>query len=278
MPADELERFGAEPSPPATDAQIQELEKALGHPLPPELQALYREHNGLKEPGALPLWLMSTKESAKTNRTMRRDGFFPEELRFFWTDDQSTYAALYVTGPAAGRVCVIEHEEPDPSPVFRSVASFYQAMYRAAEAGQDAYELLHQPGGPETEGTPEEQAADLALSEEYAARVAAESDPEKRRSLAFAAMQLLPPSEAHRLLGWLRSDDMWIQERACELLGRRRLVEAIPALAEIARNGMHNGRVAALTALREFGAPAAEVVARLRKELEPQWQIYLKQR
>lgn len=276
MNPEELEPFGAEFRSPATEAQLQELEKALGVPLPPDLRALYFQHNGMKERGELPFRLLTTKEAAKTHRALRR--LFPDEIRFFWTDDESNYAGLYVSGPAAGRICLIDHEEPDTSPVCRSLAVFYQALRVAAEAGQDAYELREAMGEPASEGTAEEQAADLALAEHYFAQYAAVTDPDQQQSHAFAGMQLLPKSETHRLLDWLRSDDMWIQERACTLLGRRGYTEAIPALAEVARTGKHNGRVAALTVLRDFGAPARDEVTRLRKELEPQWLTYLKKR
>lgn len=275
MIPDELNQHGAVLNPPATDAQLQELESALDCSLPSELRALYLQHDGMQDPGDFPFRLMSTEDVVETHRAMREEGLVPEEIRFFWTDDQSNYAALYVSGPASGRVCVVDHEEPDTTPLFRSVTSFYRALGAAAENGQDWYELLQQPGGPETEGTPEEQAADLALAEDYFQRYAGTEDPRQRQAFAFAGMQLLPPSETSRLLDWLRSEDMWIQERACTLLGRRGYAEAIPALAEVARTGKHNGRVAALTALRKFGAPAQEEVTRLRNELEPQWHIYL---
>jgi len=278
MNPDEIETSGAALNPPASAAQLQELEESLGCTLPQDLRALYLQHNGMAERGDLPFRLMSTKEVVRTYRKFRGEEFVSEEIRFFWTDDESDYAALYVSGPAAGRVCVLGHEEVDFSPVFRSVASFYRALIAAAARGQDAYEMLETPGGPEPEGSPQEQAADLALAEHFFARYATEVDPDARQRHAFAGMQLLPKSESHRLLDWLRAEDMWIQERACTLLGRRGYTAAIPALAEVARTGKHNGRVAALVALRDFGIAADQEVAQLRKELEPQWLIYLRPR
>lgn len=278
MTPEELAAFGASAHPPASEAELRKLEAELGCRLPADLRALYLQHNGMAERGDLPFRLMTTEEVASTDRDLREVIEVPDELRCFWTDDESNYAATYVSGPAAGRVCLLAHEEPDPSPLFRSVSAFYRALELAAAAGHDYYELRETLDGPEWAGTPAEQAADLALAEWYFSQYGAESDPGRKQNLAFAGMQLLPRSESHRLLEWLRSEDMWIQERACELLGRRGLTEAIPALVEVARAGKHNGRVAALTALRKFGAPAAEEVARLRNELEPQWQIYLKQR
>lgn len=278
MNPDELERFGAAFHPPASEAQLKELAKSLDCALPQDLRALYLHHNGMSERGDLPFRLMTTKEVAKTYRKFRGEEFVSEAIRFFWTDDESNYAALYVSGPAAGRVCVFDHEEADFSPLFRSLGSFYQALIEAAARGQDAYEMLETPGGQEPEGTPEEQAADLALAGLFFALHAAEVDPDIRQRHAFAGMQLLPKSESHRLLEWLRAEDMWVQERACTLLGRRGYTAAIPALAEVARSGKHNGRVAALLALRDFGAAAGQEVAQLRKELEPQWLIYLQPR
>jgi len=71
---------------------------------------------------------------------------------------------------------------------------------------------------------------------------------------------------------------MWIQERACALLGKRGYAAEIPVLAEVARHGKYNGKIAALIALRDFGAPAQEAVERLKKELQSPWLIYLSRR
>jgi len=277
MNPDELEPFGVAFNPPATAAQLQELEDAISAPLPPELREIYLHHNGMQSQGDYPFRLMSASEVADTYRELREEEYLSEDVRLFWTDDQDNYAALYVSGPA-GRICLINHDEPDLTPLYRSIESFYQAMTAAARAGQDWYEMARSLASPEADALPEEQAKELALANEYFERYRSATVPAKRKSLAFKAMQLLPSSESHRLLEFLGSGDMWIQERACTLLGKRGYTAAIPALAEVARSGKHNGRIAALIALRDFGASAHEEVERLKKELEPQWLIYLQSR
>jgi hypothetical protein len=50
---------------------------------------------------------------------------------------------------------------------------------------------------------------------------------------------------------------MWIQARACDILGNRRYEPAIGKLGDIARTGTTNGRGAAMRALGRIGTPAA---------------------
>lgn len=58
-----------------------------------------------------------------------------------------------------------------------------------------------------------------------------------------------PAEETATIVPFLDDDDMFIQERACELLGERRFAPAAGALRRIAREGMPNGRQAAKRAL-----------------------------
>src|SRR5207253_3113852 len=101
------------------------------------------------------------------------------------------------------------------------------------------YPLLHD--------APETDAADLALALDYLAQYNTITDKSrstcsKRHFPGFTAMNLLPFSESDRLIPLTYADndeDMWIQDYACDLLGKRRYLPAIPRLAEVALNGTH---------------------------------------
>ena len=68
--------------------------------------------------------------------------------------------------------------------------------------------------------------------------------------LADRALSLLPPCDFALVLPLLGSTDMWVKERACEVLGLWRRGEAVPDL-RAGRTGMRNGQVAAV---RDFVA------------------------
>ena len=114
-----------------------------GDELPAEILALDRDHDGTDDArGDIPLRLMSIDEAIEFHGN---SGYLAErggrEMRTFWTDDNSNYAGLYVEGPLPGRVFVIDHDEVDLSPVYRSAHSFHEVMLDAAAGGLDWYEM-----------------------------------------------------------------------------------------------------------------------------------------
>jgi hypothetical protein len=137
----QLEAAGFQFNPAATEGEIRALEEALGCALPPDVAALYLHGNGMMPfdyhrrdenhaEGEL-FRLMSTQEAADEHAILETCRVSTAGRRCFWTDDESDYAALYVEGPLAGRVCLIWHDDPDVSPVYRSVMSFLAAVAAA---------------------------------------------------------------------------------------------------------------------------------------------------
>jgi hypothetical protein len=52
----------------------------------------------------------------------------------------------------------------------------------------------------------------------------------------------------------------------------------IESLARVARSGTHNGRIGAMAGLRRIRTPEAKAVRiELRREMGPQWNVYLGQ-
>lgn len=236
-----------------TDEQLAEFRVALGAPLPPDLERLYRDHDGMAAAGELPMRLLSAAEVVRETTAVRevQPEFLEPGAWLFWSDDNSNYAGIFLQGVLAPRAFVLDHEEPDPTPRFFDVRSLLRHLVSGAGdiVGEDLRDY------PATEELGPSPAEDRELGRRFLSEHAAA--PDDSRS-AFAALALLPPQDAELAVPLLRSPNMWIQERACVLLGRRRYEPAIPELLQVARGGMHNGKGAAVRALQQMSTPAAE--------------------
>jgi hypothetical protein len=91
-----------------------------------------------------------------------------------------------------------------------------------------------------------------------ALRPAFESDEgQDRIDYACQLMTLTPYERTATLVAFTYEDDMYIQEKACTILGLRRWEPALPRLAELAEGGMVNARTAAIRGLGRIGTPDA---------------------
>src|SRR5262249_36303198 len=112
-----LHAFAVEFNPPASPDQIRALEEELRAPLPAELWALYQDHNGtgLAQRGTWAFRPLSLDEVRREREMVQifRDTFEWGDLGlvFFFTNDNSDYAGVYLTGPMVGRVAVMPHED-----------------------------------------------------------------------------------------------------------------------------------------------------------------------
>ncbi len=203
----------------------------------------------------LPFRLMPIAEAIDFHRIAQCEGWTESGVRVFWSDDNSNYAGFYVTGPLRGRLCYIDHEETDLSPVYRSLRSFLEAMLAAMDEGCDWPDLPTDYPAYRPTAKPEEAQHDWAAAQALRPLLEGAEDDRERQYAAFCIMALAPFEQTEALLGFLWDDDMWVQERCCAILGRRKYDPAVPQLAEVAIRGGHNGRGAAIKAL---GAIASE--------------------
>ena len=100
----------------------------------------------------------------------------------------------------------------------------------------------------------------IQLLEEIRGEFAAETDERKRRRIAFDLIALIPPDQAADLIPLLDDKDLWVQERAAEILGKLRYQPAISKLVEVAAREttrVPNARIAALIALGKMKWPAS---------------------
>jgi hypothetical protein len=237
-----LRSLGAELNPPARATELNTLQRVLGQELSSDLRTLYEDHGGIRSRSRLPMRMLSPTEVADTLLAVREN--FPdlldESAGLFWTDDNSNYVGVFLVGPLCGRVFFLDHEEPTDAPRFRNVHSFCRSMLGAidhewVEVATD-YPRLVNPADIESD-------EDRLLAIAYLRRLGTTHSPDEYSRLAHHALNLLPPLDFTLALPLFGSDDMWVQERTCQVMGHWRCAEAIPDLIRVGQTGMHNGRV-----------------------------------
>ena len=70
---------------------------------------------------------------------------------------------------------------------------------------------------------------------------------------------------------------MYYQEKALNVLRKRRFKAAAEKIFEVAKNGMPNGKIAAICALREFNnKETSRMIKELKKILSSEYEVYLR--
>ena len=249
----------------ASAPELQVLETALGCVLPGDLRRLYADHDGDEVGGEnirLPLRLLPIAEVIETNQFVQDSGLAAYGLRLFWYDDNSNYAGLYVAGPLSGRVCFLNHEEADLSPVYRTLRSFLSTLLTGIDKGIEWEEFARDYPALGLLSS-EEAAEDWDAAQMLRPPFEAAEDAQERINYAYSIMALTPPERTDSLIEYTYDADLYIQERACELLGRRKFEPAVGRLAEVAAMNIANAPMRARWALAEIGTPDA--LARLHK-------------
>src|SRR5262245_32731200 len=232
-----LRAFEIECNPPASPKQLKALETEFNAPLPNDLRALYRDHNGMADArGTLPLRLLSLDEVRSERETL---GLFLETFEWsdrglvlFFSNDNSDYAGVYLSGPMAGRVAIVPHEGVDVAPRYRSVRSFLQALLTAAEGGQDDLRDLVFEYTPVAGFSPEERRQDWETAQAlWRLYEAARKQNQATGDLVACLLALTPPEQTDSLLPLLDDADRESVSRTMRLLGQRRWEAAVPRLA-----------------------------------------------
>lgn len=124
-------------NPPASQAELSELDLAFGCKLPQAMAELYRHHAGQREDiHSMPRRLMPPAKVLETFREL--SGQDRPEGDLIWNDGQTTglfwdsgealdAAGVFLDGPLAGKIYLREaYESVIPRPDFRSLGSFYR--------------------------------------------------------------------------------------------------------------------------------------------------------
>ncbi|UNK20304.1 HEAT repeat domain-containing protein [Paenibacillus sp. N3/727] len=164
-----------------------------------------------------------------------------------WTDDNSNYVGVFYQCPLKHRVCYIDHEETDISPSFRSVSSFIRSIEQDPDLD---WRELKKEYPVETESSIQDLEDDQKSIDELNHLLNSNDlDDDLRCQLLFSIMALTPKMHLDSLVKYLDDEDMYVQERACEILGYHRYIPAKDKLIEVSESGMHNGKQAAKRAL-----------------------------
>lgn len=167
-----------------------------------------------------------------------------------WTDNNSNYIGLFYDGPLKYRVCYINHEETDISPGFRSVDSFVAELEKNPQLDWDE---LDKDYPRNKENNNESIDHDLSCIQQLNQLIeSSELDDELRCQYIFCIMALTPYNQLDTLLKYLDDEDMYVQERACEIFGYHRYTPVQAKLKEVMAHGQHNGKLAAKRALAQM--------------------------
>jgi hypothetical protein len=287
---DQIRRLREQPEPlwpPATADELSEVRAVLGvERLPGAVLSLYADHGGMDAAeSSLPMRLLTPEAAIDAIRGWREFGvpFEDTELGVFWADDDGNGAGVFAAGPLRDRVFLIDHEEPSSEPRWIKVESFYDALLDGRDYQFGWWELwTDYPRRPYGRYPPEED--DLADDFFRIHQREGNSDQGRRAAFRFLALST-PDRHEEQVLLLLDSDDMWLQERAANILeiwgnpdGGWGRPQSIESLARVARSGTHNGRIGAMAGLRRIRTPEAKAVRiELRREMGPQWNVYLGQ-
>jgi len=265
---------------PCPPERLVRLAEEVEAEVPEPVAQLYRAFGGLGDGASFPMRLMPPDEVVETHALLRDQAEYLQpdpEVRYFWCDDNSNFAGVFVAGPLAGTVCFLDHDEPCAVPRYRTVARFFDRCTEARAAGHDWYDMPTDYPAPGAELAEPWRSEDRALVARLRESLAhAEVDPERRVLTALQILQLTPPEDIAELVGFLDDERPWVQETACRMMGLRDYHPAIPRLAEIVRADQSNNPViASIGALARMTAPEARpLLVALKGEIDEGFDIY----
>lgn len=174
------------------------------------------------------------------------DDLFP-----LWTDNNSNYIGVYIKGHLEGKVCFFSHEA-DISPTYPNITVFLNELMKDVECNwedlQTYYPILEKNICSE-----QEKNENLKIIEELNKVLKDENLSEFLiQHYSFSIMALTPHTHLETIYPFLQSEDMYIQEKACNILGLHQYKPAITFLKEITENGTINGKFAAQNAINNM--------------------------
>jgi hypothetical protein len=254
----------------ATTVEIKATERLLGVPIPAVLRDLYLAANGFDPIPYDPeseasidgvFRLMSLSEVEEIHPGLAEWGWNTAERICLFTNDNSDFLAFCVSGPLKGKVLLLAHDAPDFSPVWRNTESCLEAILAVGKKGfPDPFTISGADYPQLAPGSLAEATADNEVIALLRQRLESETGEQRRQDISYQIISLTPFEQTADLLLFLRSEDDYIQEKACQVLGKRRYAAAIPKLAEMAKTGFGNAPGAAVSALSMIQTPEALAV------------------
>lgn len=193
---------------------------------------------------------LNTSEIEKLTAYQSRDGFvllydaeFDEIENYFshfpiyknlvalLTDENSNYWCINVSGPMKGMICYLSHDEPNLEPKFKNISSFLKVI----------------------DENPAEFNERKQIIEELKTNFHSENDEDVRLQIAYSIIALTSVEEIENsIYPFLDDEDMYIQERAIQILGFHKYKPAKEKLIEMKTSAMPNGQTAIGIALKKL--------------------------
>jgi hypothetical protein len=263
-----LRRAAPEDLWPPDAAGLEDLQRNVSQ-LPLEVSQVYSHIGGMRRSPRFPLYLMRPGEVAATVQEFRLAGQTlhdaglasfgdGEHAILLFSDGNGNYLGLHLKAPFAPRGFILDHEEPNLEPRFKSLASMLDALAQSVDR-EECYFGDMPTDYPAIEPAlvnADDRELSLQLLNQYY------HDPHKYRADAHAAMQLSHPHDMETFANLLDSEDMWISEKMCRIVGLRRYRPAINRMVEVAIAKGGNRIIATIVALR--GWPDEEALSALR--------------
>jgi hypothetical protein len=168
------------------------------------------------------------------------------------TDENSNYWCIYVNGPLKGMICYLSHDEPNLEPKFKNISSFLKAIDENPEAydfndlEETSFDFPNSK--KETEFSERKEIIEKLFSE-----FNSENDEDVRQQIAFSIIALTSTEEIEdNIYPFLDDEDMYVQERAIQILGFHKYKPAKEKLIELKKNAMYNGQTAVGIALKKM--------------------------
>lgn len=235
--------------------------------MPEAVLAVYKDHNGTRElltldGAALPVRLMPIDEVLRVCPFFSSYEFSSAPTLRLWTDDNSSYVGVVYDGGLEGMVSLLDHDEPDPSPIFRSLDSFVVHMLNAVRRSSTSVEVQEIPRElPVHVDSADTLVADTALFLEFRHRYENATDVSKRAEAARLALCFIPVANMDRVVPFLFDDDWNTGERAARLIGVREWEAGIPFLGKLVETGRVNALSAACHVLQQWRRRSPSAVA-----------------
>tara|TARA_R110002111_G_scaffold29884_2_gene62190 strand:- start:440 stop:1363 length:924 start_codon:yes stop_codon:yes gene_type:complete len=249
---------------------ITDAESALGCEFPAEVREIYEATQGLSSELNSPyaLRLLSLQEVVSLH-TVNDSGYVPAWWRrfgmvAFWTDDNSNYFAVRLDEPGRGMMSVLVHDDPDPSPVYRSISSFLDQVERGGMNETGWYEWQGDYPLPD-------QAADVEVATRQYFWDKADRSEGDEVSLWFQSGAVLIPKEQISLLyPKLESSDGYTRSAAMRLIIRAAPPEAMSYLKRMVIEGPPDARRTAMYGIEKLaGEDSISILQSLADQLEP---------
>ncbi|AZA98999.1 hypothetical protein EG359_04995 [Chryseobacterium joostei] len=214
---------------------------------------------------------LNTSEIEKLKAFQSRDGFvllddaeFGEMENYFsqfpiyknlvalLTDEDSNYWCINVSGPMKGMICYLSHDEPNLEPKFKDISSFLKVIDENPEA-YDFYDLEEISFDFPNSKNPPEFIERKQIIEELKTNFHSENDEDVRLQIAYSIIVLTSVEEIEdSIYPFLDDEDMYIQERAIQILGFHKYKPAKEKLIEMKNSVMPNGQTAIEIALKKL--------------------------